>query len=160
MFKKREKIVYPRHGAGKVIDKFETQINGEKRKYYKLEFFDSPVDISIPIEDAEELGLRSPTSKYSLRKALRSLGTRVKIIDKLMRDLDNIYIEKIKSGDIDDAIYVVNLLRSLSAKKEKESKNFSYTASQRLDTALEFIRSEVALVLGKGAVKRYDLSTE
>lgn len=157
MFKKREKVVYPRHGAGKIIDKYEAQVNGEKNEYYKIEFFNSPINLSVPIENAREMGLRNPVSKYKLRKALKGLWKRAKITDSTMKSLDDISKEKLASGEIEDAVSLVNILKSLARKKEEESKNFSYSASQRLETAISFISSEVELVLGRKALSYYDL---
>jgi len=160
MFRKRDKIVYPRHGAGKIVDKYEVNFNGEKKDYYKIEFYNSPVDISVPIDNAQEIGMRYPLSKHALRKVLKKLGRRVKITGDVMKKLDEICKENLLSGRIEDAIRLVNLLRSLSEKKKNESKNFSYSASQRLETALDFIKSEVELVLGEGALNRYHLTLE
>lgn len=158
MFKKRQKVVYPRHGAGKIVDIYNQEIAGEKRKYYRIEFIDSTVSVSIPIETAEEMGLRNPVSRTRLQNELKNLNKRVKITRDTLTTLDFAAQEKLKSGKIEEAISLVNTLRSLAKQKEKENKNFSYSASQRLEIALNFIKSEVELVLGKSAIKRYDLN--
>jgi CarD family transcriptional regulator len=155
MFRKREKVVYPRHGAGKIIDKYETKVGDEKNDYYKVEFFNSKVDISIPVDKAKELGLREPNSKYKIKKILKKLGKKVTITNKLIKALDIIAKEKLMSGKLEDTVELINMLNSLANKKEKENKNFSYSASQRLEMAREFLLSEVELVLGKKAAERF-----
>jgi len=158
MFKKRQKVVYPRHGAGKIVDVYKQSIGEEKKPYYKIEFLDSTVSVSIPVDSALEMGLREPASRTALLRELRNLNKRVKITRDTLTTLDFAAQERLKSGKIEDAILLVNTLRSLAKQKEKENKNFSYSASQRLEIALNFIKSEVELVLGKTAIKKYDLA--
>ncbi|MBU0976648.1 MAG: CarD family transcriptional regulator [Patescibacteria group bacterium] len=157
MFKRGEKVVYPRHGAGKVEQITTESIGDNKAKYYKIKFFNSPVTVSVPIDKASELGLRLPLSKTNIRKTLKTLNTRVRINKKTLVSLDNISREKLNSGKLEDAIDLMNLLRSLAKQKEEENKNFSYSYSDRLEVASEFIKSEIAIVLGKNVLKRYEV---
>lgn len=156
MFKKGEKVVYPKHGAGKIVDTYQESLRGEQ-KYYRIKFFNSPATVSIPVDKADELGLRTPLSKNKLREALRKLGRKVKITRNTLVTLDAITKKKLNSGKVEDVIDLVNLLKSLAKKKEEENKNFSYSYSDRLEVALEFIKSEVAMVLGENATRRYPL---
>ncbi len=157
MFRKRQKVVYPRHGAGKIIDKYTVESDGKKQEYYKVKFYDSPITISIPQKKAEELGLREPCSKTKIKRELRKLGNKVKVTKSLMKKLDETAKEKLLSGKFSDAIKLVNILKSIAEKKEKENKNFSYTASQRLENVLNFIKSETEMVLGKRETEKYEL---
>lgn len=157
MFNKNTKVVYPRHGAGRIVDKYEIEIEGKEKKYLKIEFYNSSITISIPMENAKELGLRKPLTKGALRKELKKLGNTVSITDSTLKNLDKIAKEKFISGKVEDTISIVNTLQSLARQKERESKNFSYTASERLEAALEFLKSETELVLGKKALNHYNL---
>lgn len=157
MYKKGEKVVYPKHGAGKIVAIYEEQVGNEKKKYYRIQFLNSPTTVSVPVEQADELGLRNPLSKNKLREILRKLGKTAKITRNTLVTLDSISKEKLNSGKVEDVVYLVNLLRSLAKKKEEENKNFSYSYSDRLEVALEFIKSEATLVLGQNAAKRYTL---
>ncbi|MBN2016327.1 hypothetical protein JW766_05875 [Candidatus Dojkabacteria bacterium] len=157
MFKKGEKVIYPKHGAGKIIGIIEQDIGGKKLKYYKISFLNSSIDVSIPIEKAEELGLRRPLTKRVLTDALKKLNKRTHINKKTLITLDIVSKEKLGSGKLEDVIDLVNLLRSLAKQKEEENKNFSYSYSDRLEIAIEFIKSEIEQVLGKSALKKYHL---
>lgn len=158
MYKKGEKVVYPKHGAGKIAGVYEEKVGNSAKSYYKISFFNSPTTVSIPVGKAEELGLRNPLSQNKLREALRKLDKSVNISRNTLVTLDTVTREKLNSGKMEDVIDLVNLLKSLSKKKEEENKNFSYSYSDRLEVALEFIKSEVALVLGAKALKRHNLS--
>lgn len=158
MFKVRDYVVYPKYGVGKVIKKTEEKVGKKERKYYKIEFLNSPLTISVPINQSDELGLRYPLSKYSLRKELKKLRRTVKITKSTLKTLDFFAREKLNSGTVEDAIKLVNLLKSISDKKEKENKNFSYSATQRLEIAVNFLKSEIEHVLGTKAISHYDLN--
>ncbi len=155
MFKKGEKVVYPRHGAGKIIA--IEKIGEDNEKYYKIKFFNSSVLVSVPVKKAEEMGLRRPMTKKELTKALRSLGEKIKITKKTLVTLDAVSREKLASGKVEDMVYLVNLLKSLAKQKEEENKNFSYSYSDRLEIAHDFLKSEIELVMGKNAIKKYPL---
>jgi len=158
MFKVRDYVVYPKYGVGKVIKKTSEKIGKKKeKKYYRIKFLNSPLTISVPIKKAEELGLRYPLSKYSLRKELKKMKNRVKITKTTLKTLDTFAREKLNSGTVEDAIKLINLLKSIAHKKEKENKNFSYSASQRLEIATNFLKSEIEHVLGPKAVSHYPL---
>jgi CarD family transcriptional regulator len=157
MFKRGEKVVYPKHGAGKIIQVSKQIVIGQEKKYYKIKFFDSPVLISVPIDSAQELGLRHPMSKKTLTEALKNLYTKVAIEKKTLITLDAVTKKNLSSGKIEDVIELVNILKSLAKQKEEENKNFSYSYSDRLEIAMDFIKSEVLLVLGERALKKYNL---
>lgn len=156
-YRKGEKVVYPRYGAGKIEEIHTEALNDKKQKYYRIQFLNSPVTVSIPIDKADEMGLRSPLSKTELRKALKGLNKKVRINKKTLVSLDVTSKQKLNSGTIEDVIELVNLLKSLAKQKEEENKNFSYSYSDRLEVSLEFIKSEVGLVLGKKAIEKYKL---
>ncbi len=155
MFKKGDNVIYPKHGAGKIISITNEKIGGKSEKYYRIKFLESLIYISIPIDKAKELGLRYPLSKTGLKKSLKNLNKIVKIDKKILVTLDNVSREKLGSGKTNDVIELVNILKSLAKQKEEKNKNFSYSYSDRLEIATDFIKSEIVLVLGKKALKEY-----
>lgn len=156
MYKKGEKIIYPKHGAGQIDQIVDEIITGRKVKYYKISFFNSPISISIPVNRAEELGLRYPNKRREIKSKLKNLHSIIKINKKTLVSLDTVSKEKLGSGKMEDAIYLINLLKSLAKQKEEENKNFSYSYSDRLEIAQDFIKSEIELVLGKRALAKYE----
>jgi CarD family transcriptional regulator len=154
MFKKGEKVVYPKHGAGKIVEVYKEKVGSKEKQYYRIQFLNSSTTVSVPKDNAKGLGLRHPLSKSRLRDTVRRLGKKVKITRNTLVTLDSVSKEKLNSGKAEDVVELVNLLKSLAKKKEEENKNFSYSYSDRLEVALDFIRSEVALVLGENVAKR------
>ena len=66
MYQIGDKVVYPVHGAG-VVEAIESrEIGGRNRQYYVLNLPYSSLRIMVPMEEAENVGLRSlmPTEAY------------------------------------------------------------------------------------------------
>jgi CarD family transcriptional regulator len=157
MFKVREKVVYPIHGVGKIIDKFDREFQDEKISYYKIRFEDSSVTVSVPVETGEEMGLRKPLDKKDLEKRLKDLGKTVKVKKRNIGEVNEMAEEKVNTGEVDEIIETINILRTTRKKRKKQGKRLSTTSKNILSQAKKFLRSEVKEVLGKTAVKEYDL---
>jgi CarD family transcriptional regulator len=157
MFKVNEKVVYPIHGVGKIEDKFDREFQDEKISYYKVFFEDSSVNVSVPIETAEEMGLRKPLSKKELKKELKDLGSKVRLGKKNIGEINEKAEEKVNTGKVEDVIEAMNMLTTARDKRKKEGKRLSTTSKNILSQARKFLRSEVKEVLGKTAVKEYEL---
>ncbi len=156
MIRKGSKVVYPKHGAGKVVDIYKETVNGKEKEYLKIKFFNSPTTVSIPKSRAKEMGLREPLSKTNIRKTLKLLGKKIPIKKRTLKNLDGMAKDLLNSGKLEDAIDLINTLKSLARHKEKENKNFSYSYLDRLEIAGDFVKSEIDIVLGKKAAERYE----
>jgi len=67
-------VLHPRYGIG-VIDGIETRVqDGEKRDYYVIPKPSLASTIFVPIDSAEEVGLRPVSSPDTLEKALKILS--------------------------------------------------------------------------------------
>jgi len=158
MFKKGERIIYPIYGAGKIADLYETDFNEEPLKYFRIEFDNTPLSVSVPVDNAEILGLRKPHSKRDLKKMLKSLNKTVRLDTRTMRNVNVTSQEKIDTGKVADVIGAINLLSSVKKKSIRDGKNFSYTSARLLESATQFLTSEVKIVLGKEFAKELELS--
>ena len=73
MFNIGDKIVYPMHGAG-VIDAIEEKdILGEKQSYYILKM-PGEVKVMVPIDKAEQVGVRNVIDNSSAEKVFNVLS--------------------------------------------------------------------------------------
>ena len=73
MFNIGDKIVYPMHGAG-VIDAIEEKdILGEKQAYYILKM-PGEVKVMVPVDKAEQVGVRNIIDKTSADKVFSVLS--------------------------------------------------------------------------------------
>ena len=53
-----DNVVYPHHGAGKVIRKEEKEILGERREYLTIKILHNDMTVMVPTENAALAGLR------------------------------------------------------------------------------------------------------
>jgi CarD family transcriptional regulator len=157
MFKVNDKVVYPIHGVGEIVKKFDREFQDKKISYYKIQFEDSSVTVSVPVESAEEMGLRKPHTKKEMKKLLKDLGKKVKVKKKNIGDVNEMAEEKVNTGELEEIIETVNILMVTRKRRKKDGKRLSTTSKNILSQAKKFLRSEVREVLGEEAIEKYEL---
>lgn len=157
MFKVKQKVIYPVYGMGEIDEVYMEQIGENSVQYYKINLPHSLVEVSVPVEHAERLGLRAPSTKKDLLVNLEKLGDRVKLDEDTVTNFDDITNELVRTGEINDVIQAMNLFYAFSKKKEKEGKPVAFTYTQRQEKAVKFLRSIVEAMLGEKAVAKYGL---
>ena len=137
MFEIGDKVVYPMHGAGIVVNIDIKEVLGEERKYYILRMPINGMRVMVPVENAKELGVR-----YKVFETLK---------DDAEEDLPSNWnrryrfnMERIKSGDLTEIAKVVRCLTKMD-----EEKTLSTGERKLLNNAKQIIISEMALVYDK-----------
>ncbi len=153
MLRVGRKVVYPVYGAGKIKKRYKPR--GEDKEYYKVDFYDSKTTISLPVEDAEDLGLRPLLSKKKLKKRLKKLDSKKKIKKKDMKNVKEEAQELFDSGRMKDAVETLQRMRAAKRLKDEEGKSLGIRDKTLLDDARSFIASEVRAVLGESQVEEY-----
>ena len=69
-----DKVVYPMHGAGTIVEKEEKKILGELREYYVLNIPSVDMKIMIPVDNCEKIGVRDVISKEEVETVVGVLG--------------------------------------------------------------------------------------
>ena len=118
MFNVGDKIVYPMHGAGRIDAIEEKNILGENQSYYILKM-PGEVKVMVPIDKAEQIGVRNIIDKETAGKVFKVLETDSTQMDMNWNKRYRDNMDKMKSGDIYE---VADVVRNLSFKqKEKVS---------------------------------------
>lgn len=146
MFKVGDRAVYPTQGLG-VIEAIEArEFSGERNEFYVLRIVDSDMTIMVPVDNAEQVGLRTvigpdlvPTI-YTMLEEKGENGGAVASWSRRQRE----YNEKIKSGDL---LEVAQVLRELYL--IKEAKDLSYGEKKVLDLARRLLVKELAFAEGQ-----------
>ncbi len=139
MFNIGDKIVYPMHGAG-VIDSIEEKdILGEKQSYYILSM-PGEVKVMVPIDKAEQVGVRNIIDKSSADKVFSLLSQDETEMDKNWNKRYRDNMEKLKSGDIYE---IADVVRNLSFKQKE--KGLSTGEKKMLVNAKQILVSELVL---------------
>jgi CarD family transcriptional regulator len=156
MFKKGELIMYPKYGSCKIKRIYDEMVNGSERKYYELVFDDS-LAVSIPIDNAEKLGMRYPIDSKELKKILGSSRNHETIEDEVISNLANFSRDKLSTGKTIDTYELVMILRSIAKTKREKNTNLSFGERENLLLAENYLKSEIISVLGEGALKTYKI---
>lgn len=118
MFKVKAPVVYPIHGVG-IIKKIEKkQILEETNKYYIIEFINNNIRIMIPVDKAEELGIRSVIKRNDIPKILKILKSKATNLDDDWKSRFQANTERIKTGSIHEIAGVVRDLYKRNKQKE------------------------------------------
>jgi CarD family transcriptional regulator len=109
-FKAGDRVVYPHHGAA-IIEKKETkEFFGEKTEYLVLRMAHGEMTLSVPVDKAEEVGMRWPISGEDVEDLFEVLQRRdVREPANWSRRFKN-HQEKLKSGDVYQVAEVVRNL--------------------------------------------------
>jgi len=77
-FEVGDNVVYPHHGAGKVLKKEEKDVLGEKREYLTIKILHNDMTVMVPTANAAVAGLRRVIDEETLQKvvALLQIGAR------------------------------------------------------------------------------------
>ena len=70
MFNLGDKIVYPMHGVG-TIDAIEKKVVlGKRNEFYIITILNNGMNVMIPVDQADNVGLRSIISKREVKKVM------------------------------------------------------------------------------------------
>jgi len=160
MYKINDTIVYPIYGCGKIKNIYKEKVGGEIRDYYELDFPDTNINISIPVKQAETLGIRKPMKKDDVKTSLKSLWKKVKLDKEDIINMENIARDYLNTGLMDDTIKLINMIKASERSKSEANKALSFSDERNLQIAINFVRTEVEHCLGKKVAKEYKLISE
>lgn len=145
MFAIGDRVVYPLHG-GAVIKKLEQrEQDGKPMEYYVLEMLFDHMTVSVPVVNAERLGLRYIVEENELDKVAEMLKSdqdvqSIKSISWNRRF--QIYMDCIKTGSITEVARIFKILAILEGNKK-----ISVGERRLLHNTKQIIQSELMLVL-------------
>lgn len=143
MYKIGDRVFYPLHGAGIIETIEEKEILGEKHKYYVFRIVVSDINIMIPIDSIDKLGIRDIISEYEFEAVIKVLTDDPTDMEKKWGKRYRENEAKIKSGNMLEIAEVVRNLISLDRLKK-----LSPGESKILQTAKTILMSEIMLVKG------------
>ena len=141
-YKVGDHVVYPHHGAGKVMKKEMKELLGEKREYLTIRILHNDMTVMVPCEKAGQVGLRNIIGEGAVKKVIRVLTDDVSAMPKNWNRRFKYNREKIKTGDIYELAEVVRNL----AIREFE-KGLSTGEKQMYTRARKILASELMYAL-------------
>src|SRR5436309_8739675 len=139
-----DSVVYPHHGAGKVIRKELKEVLGERREYLTIKILHNDMTVMVPTENAALAGLRRVIDEETVKKVLAVLQDECSEMPKNWNRRFKHNRDKIKTGDIYELAEVVRNL----AIRENE-RGLSTGEKQMFTRTKKILASELMYALDK-----------
>jgi CarD family transcriptional regulator len=137
-----DKVVYPHHGAAIIEGKEKRAFDGKKTDYFILRITYGDLKVSIPVEKADEIGLREVINDEEVEEVFAVLRKKeARMPTNWSRRFKN-HVEKLKSGDI---YQVAEVVRNLSLREA--DKGLSAGEKRMLARARQILVSELTFAL-------------
>jgi CarD family transcriptional regulator len=143
-FKLKQKIVYPSQGVGVIKNIEEKPFKGEKVLYYTIFLEGSDMTVLVPVDKAEELGIRAIVPPEDAERALEFIGEEFEPnpSDWKLRYQQN--LDLLKKGTVLDIAAIVRSLYHRS-----QVKDLPIMERKLYDQALRLFEDEISHSLKK-----------
>ncbi len=139
-FKVGERVVYPSHGVGEVVE-IEVQIIADTRiVVYVISFPQNKMTLRVPVNRASAVGLRTLVNKTDIHEVYTILQGKPKRGNKMWSRRAQEYETKINSGEI---TAIAEVVRDLYKNVDNDR---SYSERTIYESALNRLSSEIAVL--------------
>ena len=145
-FKINQKVVYPSQGVGIVKEVFEKTFKDQTTLYYKIYIEASDMVVMVPVENAENLGIRQIVSAKEAQEALNLLSDDFEPITSDWKLRYQMNLDLLKKGTVKDIATIVRCLYNRSKVKE-----LPILERKLYDSAKKLLEDEIAFALGKSS---------
>ena len=140
-FQVGDKAVYPAQGVAEVVGVDTKEIMGTSQTFYVLRVMDSDKKIMIPVNNVDNVGLRSIISDVEIEAVYDIMRERdVDLNQQTWNRRYRAYVEKIQTGS---PFEIAEVLRDLNLLKFH--KTLSFGERKMLDTAKRLLVQEIAV---------------
>jgi CarD family transcriptional regulator len=143
-FQVNQKIVYPSQGVGVITAVQDKVFKSEKIPYYMIYLEVTDMTIMVPVNRAEELGIRPIVHKDEALKALELIGEEYEPIPSDWKLRYQMNLDLLKKGSVMDIASIVRSLYHRSKVKE-----LPILERKLYDSALKLLEDEIAFSLKK-----------
>ncbi len=140
LYKVGEYLVYPMHGVGQITAITKQNILGKSTRYYVLEIEAAKMKVMVPVDNVEEVGVRSIITKRESSKVMNLLKKDEVDTEEDWKIRYQNNMNKIKSGNI---YSVAEVCRNLY--KRARDKELSLMERRLYESAYSLISHELAL---------------
>ncbi len=135
-----EKVVYPSHGVGEIVNIESQSIAGTEIKVYVVSFPIEKMILRVPVSKAVTSGLRTLSNKADHGAIYDTLQSKPKQGNRMWSRRAQEYEAKINSGNI---IAVAEVVRDLYKNIDNDR---SYSERTLYESALNRLASEIAIL--------------
>jgi CarD family transcriptional regulator len=141
-YKVGDKVVYPHHGAGKVLKKEKKEVLGEAREYLTIKILHNDMTVMVPSDSAGRAGLRRVIGEDDVERVLSVLRDDISQMPKNWNRRFKHNRDKMKTGDVFELAEVV---RNLAIRDFQ--KGLSTGEKQMFTRAKKILSSELMYAL-------------
>ena len=141
-YKVGDKVVYPHHGAGKVLKKEKKEMLGELREYLTIKILHNDMTVMVPSDSAGRAGLRRVIGEEDVERVLAVLRDDMSAMPKNWNRRFKHNRDKMKTGDVFELAEVV---RNLAIRDFE--KGLSTGEKQMFTRAKKILSSELMYAL-------------
>ena len=139
-FRVGEKVVYPNQGVGVVEQIGLSPMNGRAEKYYLIRILASGLKVTVPVPNADTVGLRRTIKTTDVSIVLRRLENGTMKIPRDWKTRFKQNCEKMRTGSLHDVADVIKSLLRMN-----QTKPLSFREKKMLDRARHLLVSELAV---------------
>lgn len=144
MFEIGDKIVYPMHGAGVIVEKTLKTILGVEKEYYILSIPVGEIKISVPIDKINDMGIRTIVDESEIDGILNTLKLKDAEINSNWNARYRENLEKLRLGELKGIAEVFRDLYTLDL-----DRGLSMAEKKLLHSSKKMLISELSVVEGK-----------
>jgi CarD family transcriptional regulator len=145
MFKKGQMAVYPAHGVGVIENVEKKEIADTTHKFYVMRVLGNDMTIMIPVDNADQVGLREVILNKDVAKVYKILKTKEPAADsQTWNRRYREYMERIKTGSVYEVATVLRDLFLLKLGKE-----LSFGERRMMDIAKNLLVKELSIAQEK-----------
>ena len=137
-----DRVVYPSHGSGTIVDIKDRSVLGEERTYLEVGLRASEMKVMIPVEETESIGLRKVVNEEAVEQCLELLSKEQSEMSSNWNRRFRANTEKVKTGDMFE---VAEVVRNLTVRDV--DRGLATTERKQLDETREILCSEISLAL-------------
>lgn len=138
-FKIGEKVVYPNHGIGIIEQISSKKIEGNDNHFYHLRLSSTNSVVMVPINNAKQVGLRSPIDSSDCEKLMHILSDSYISPPSDWKDRFKDFSDKMRTGNLFSVAEILKNLTYLS-----QFKPLSFREKRMLERARFLVVSELA----------------
>jgi CarD family transcriptional regulator len=133
-----DKVVYPHHGAGKIMQIEQKEVLGQLREYLTIQILHNDMTVMVPVENADRAGLRKVVAADVVDQVIDVLrGDPTRMPKNWSRRYKH-NRDKLKTGDIFE---VAEVVRNLAIRHA--DKGLSTGEKQMFSKAKKILASEL-----------------
>ena len=144
MFEIGDRIVYPMHGAGVIVEKTLKTILGVEKEYYILSIPVGEIRISVPIDKINDMGIRTIVDESEIESILDILKLKNVEINSNWNARYRENLEKLRLGELEGIAEVFRDLYTLDL-----DRGLSMAEKKLLHSSKKMLISELSVVEGK-----------